>query len=251
MKYYLEANGAALLEMARLVCQAGSIAERELGQTVERVFLDIWRSYLSIESNPRARVRLSHAIQRLEVRGYDDRTRIHKVRPHLQALADFGLVRVEASSEGIIYHASGKDRNPLLKPFTRALVDIPTMERRLKKEEHFAIATEAFFPEVAGAQVCDRDDLRRAVAAAYRDVVEEASGLASINGIIDTTCARLLARTGVCPRPAQMRAELDELRRESPREVRFHVDWYGEKAYVVLSDTLLSEHLTSPSAQRG
>jgi len=240
LKYYLDADGAALLEMGREVLSAGSIAETTLGKQVEEVFLRIWKAYLTIESDVRDRVRVRRNVDRVSIHPYEDRTRIHKVRPHLQALADFGLLDIEATPEGITYHAARNQGPEPLQRLMDSLVDTRSMEYRLQKEEHFAIAAEVLALEPPDPGAPDGDRARAAIYSAYRDLVDSGSGLASINAIIDTSCARLLATHGDCPAPRAIRAMLDDLRRERPRDVRFNVDWYGEKAYVSLSEDLLS-----------
>jgi hypothetical protein len=240
LKYYLDADGAALLEMGREVLSADSIAETTLGKQVEEVFLRIWKAYLTIETDVRERVRLRRNVDRVSVHPYEDRTRIHKVRPHLQALADFGLLDIDATPEGVTYHLARNQRPQPLQRLMDSLVDIPSMEHRLRKEQHFAIAAEVLTLHPPDPGAPDGDRVRAAVFDAYRDLIDPGSGLASINAIIDTSCARLLARHGRCPVPRDIRSMLDDLRRERPRDVRFNVDWYGEKAYVTLSDDLLN-----------
>lgn len=241
LKYYLDADGAALLEMGRSVLEDGTITEAALGRRVEKIFLTIWESYLTLESNPRERVRLRRSIDRLRTRPYDDRTRIHKVRPHLQPLVDFGLLRAEAMPGGIEYRAHcGADGSPLER-LIHSLRDLPSMEQRLQHQEHFAIAAETLSSMLPEPRAVSRHCVLAAICGAYHEVVDAGSGLAPINAIADTSCARLLAQHGACPAPSEIRSALDGLRHERPRDVRFNVDWYGEKAYVSLSESLLSD----------
>jgi hypothetical protein len=237
LKYYLEADGALMLRLLRIVY------ERELDQaeftrddSVEQTILDVLNSYLSLEPNLRERTRLKQQIRTVENRGrgYKRETRPHKIGPHLIPLVDFGLISREMTATGSHFFATRPQR-ARIGPFLTAIQSVEDLEESV----HSSSLT-GLVGRLLGTRDKQALEIGPALAEAYEAVSEEVGGLAELATLRDAIWAWSIGRE-VLLSPSTIDEFIQERVHAMPRLMKFHVDRRGDVAFIVIDDAARQE----------
>jgi hypothetical protein len=242
-KYYLEADGAALLLLAEKLLQTGCLSWSDFVKTpiVEQLFLEIWQEYLDMTSDLRERITIRKHLSALARKGYDEDTRPHKVAPRLGAFTDFGLIEHRLVDTEKIFAPLQTEAGSPLAALVTELKNIRTMEEQFDREEYFAVVAKVFDLGHRQYDTTVEQLLGQEILRAYAATRDQVVNLAPIKAITDIVTARLLAEHDILIGQSIITQYLDNLSSHHPYDVRFHVDRQGRRAYLVISDNLMGK----------
>jgi len=240
-KYYLEADGAAILEICKLFEKIGQISRKNLlsNDFIDQIFINIWGTYKLLTSDLRQKVYLKDNIQKLKSRPYTFKTRIHKALTHIESLVEFGFFdRIENKNE-IIFVPRYKNGKLTIKRLINELETVEKMEKRFSKFEHFEIIknihcldAKSFDPEIHSNLLWNE------IIKTYKKAFTEPSKMASISILSDVISTKFLSSNKILIKKPDIENELISLKSKYPHDINFHVDKAGKKAYVVFSEKL-------------
>ncbi len=248
LKYYLEADGATILEICRRLRSRGKISRNELlsSDFIDQIFIDVWETYRQLSLDLTQKVRLRGNIQKLKSRPYTFKTRIHKALTHVVPLVDFDFIERREERNEIIFVPKSSDSSSPMDKLTQELDTIETMEWRFSKFQHFEIIGNIYDLEPVGYDSDSHTDLlRENIIKTYIKARTEPSRMASIAVISDVISAKFLAKKGILIERPDIERELDRLKSNHSPDVHYHIDKGGEKAFIVLSDRLCNSVYTS------
>jgi hypothetical protein len=245
LKFYLEADGAMILTISEQLLQyPDGVSLRDLVQNpfVDDAFRAITKSYLELTSNLGFRTRLRHELLRLEGQSYKDTTRKHKLLPRLIPLEDFGLLaRTITDEEEILIPTKINDRVPL-RTLASELGNIKLMEFRFAADEYYTIIAKVLCSNARQLSLeSHKDILAKEVVKAYTALRGTSVAVYALNTVINVVCVELLASHALVSSPQQVLEFLQQLQKDRPYDVHFHVDRQGRPAYLMLSENLLKE----------
>lgn len=242
LKYYLEADGAMLLLLAKELNTAGKISEIDIGERIHLLFRQIYSEYLDLSPDFRSRTSLRERLKKIQRGRYDPEEVRHKIFPHLDPFVYLGLLRKsEAGRDTQFYPLSlGETGTPTTRVIEDELSDFQRMEGRFARGEHFDLVAKLLF---AGTYKEYTDAKQRCVTSVlyegYNNLKDSITGTASIEALSDWTCVTLLAEQKILiPRP-RVETLLEYEWRANPGGVRFHVDFKGRRSYVILTEEFM------------
>jgi len=241
LKYYLEANGAAILEISKGLKEKGRMSRQELLSTnfIDHIFINIWESYRHLTTDLRQKVQLNENIRNLKSKPYTKKTRLHKTLAHIEPLVDLNLVdRLEENNE-ILFCPKNYGSFVPIDVLIAELGTVENMETYFSKSCYFKLISKIYnieailFNHKNHSEIID--DM---IFSTYRKSLTEPTRMASIAVMSDVIGAKLLAEKSIIIERPQLEARLDGLKAGLKRGVYFHVDMQGRKAYVVFDDKL-------------
>lgn len=235
LKYLLEADGALLALFCREIVRSGPLSHLDLyglyDQMVDRLYSEYESAALDFRAKTVIRDRKLETQRQTTGNQRDRATLPHKVLPHLQALIDLGVLTRMPDGKYAAQEFGGKPNIGYLAEQTPQLLDRMVEERQL-----FHMIATLLLMEIKAFSPDDSDNAKKALLDGYYHMRDEATGTAHISAMVDFSCAEMLGRYRVLMHPAQADQLLLEMQRLSPDSVRFHVDFSGEPAYIVMSD---------------
>ena len=241
LKYYMEADGATIIEICKKLNSKGRISRSELlsSEFIDQIFIDIWETYRQLIDNLSQKTQLRENIRKLRSKSYTYKTRIHKALAHIEPLVDFDLVaRTEVKHEIIFSPKFTKNYSPMDR-LTQELDSIETLEKRFSEYQHFKIISNIYnLNSIDYNPELHSELLYKEMLRTYLKARTEPSRMASIAIISDVISAKMLSGKRILIERPDIEKELNRLKSKNTRDVHFHVDMNGKKSFIVLSDEL-------------
>jgi len=228
LKYYLDADGAFLITFLKELGSGVDLSEFLDSRRLESIFMKVAELYLSrvFDITPRLRLR---ELMRYAEKGYSRHVRSHKLVPRLEALADLHILEKKITADGAIRY---EPMDPALKIFLDQFSDPLTLNITLKKD-YFERASKLYDLNTQGK--ASSDLLTNAILKSYQIVRDETFRLAYLDAIRDIACLDLLfSHNKLCEWEDVNRA-IEELRQESEKDIRYHVNDMGVISYITIS----------------
>lgn len=238
LRYYLEADGSLMLQLASLIRDYGEISKNELSNTIHLLFREIYEGYIDLSRGFKERVELKERLKKIpKEKRYDQKTVIHKIKPHIYSLIDLGLLLKEEVENGDeIYQSVVYNRLSAMTLLLQELVDFRTMEKKFDNYEYFRIIDKILNLQAASFEASHSNILRKTIATAYSFLKADITRIADIDAIVDWCCAKMLVEDKIIVNAKLIRDFIEHTRKEKPRSVRYHVDYRGRRSYVILED---------------
>lgn len=244
LRYFLETEGAIILKLAERLHKMREASYSYLKENIKRIFDEIISGYIEIAPDFRARSRIRNLESQIKSQmrskaDYDEDIKAHKIRPHIQALHDLGLILVERKETGEVYVPRYFDSTSTASVITNVLRDLGNMEDLFFKYAYFSVISQVYnlMPIPYAAEAHGRL-LREAVSYGYEIMRAKVTGMADINALIDWASMKLLSEDNVLIERVDVDNCFEEIRREEPSKIQYHVDGKGRIAYLVLSRAL-------------
>lgn len=238
LKYFLEADGALICALAAEVARMGEATRDELIDRFTVILDRIFDSYEELATGFREKTRIKNrrreAARQTKGTSRQRSTLVHKVLPHLQALVDLGIVL--ASDDGSLFRPVAYAGTTSLEPLAEYADRLEDLERLLGDDNPYRLISSVYGLEPAGISAeIQWPDLREVISEAYCILRDAVTGLASIRSVADWCCVVLLSEHRKLVSPRDVRYAIDRWYEQDPSAVRFHVDFQGEKAYVIFA----------------
>jgi len=255
-RVFLEADGAALLFLARRLIQRGALVNPDTtwNLVAQEMFVEAYSDYLVITNNTADRVKLRREIDRIKNKGYEGNSGSHKSFIHMQTLCRLGLVTRVNSGGSRVYrlpeHPAGIQTGLV------TLVDQIPNALALEKviNDHKPIEVAASVLQIAFSHYLEdgvapgAESLLPMLIAYYQQIMSTGAPLCSLSTVIEAMQIDLLARKSqLLPYDAAVQS-IVVAQKQHPKEIRFHVDRRGQPAFLKLSDDFLREYSEEKSS---
>jgi hypothetical protein len=237
LKYLLESDGALISGLSSVIAQYGRVTNQTLYDRIEEILNRIYDAYLSLAPDFRERMRVKaqlHEIKK-QIKGEsrDRSTLPHKVLPHIQALVDLGVL-AQAKDHGT-YEPIQYQNHSSIAPLAPLFDHVDELEKVLSDGNPYALVAAIYGLNAREASIdADLKPLTATIMKGYTHLRDPATATTHISALADWTCVSLLAEHRLLISPQGVHEVLKELARREPSSVRFHVDYRGEPAYVIL-----------------
>lgn len=241
-RLFLEADGAAMLLIARAMREHGQLPPpgKSWCDVANEMVVSVYAEYLEHTADPADRVRIRQVIDRRRARPYKGKSGPHQMFVHVQALHRIGLIQREDSNAARLYRLS--DSTSALDKLLVALPDVMALESCVKDRGWVAVAGQVMagqLPSESGKVALVEDEqLFEEVRSVYDSIASTGVSLCPIQSIVETLQIRSLAGGVGILGYAEVLSALERLRKQFPRDVRFHVDRAGRPAFIKLSKKL-------------
>jgi hypothetical protein len=243
LKYYLETDGAFILKLAHLFTQEKSITLNFLKEKILSIFYEILDNYLINAVNFRERsyikrLREGMNSQLLNKRDYEETTKTHKIKPHIEALQDLGIIKINRKETNEIYTSQYYGNNSAMYTFYKTCINISNMETLFTNDKYFEIISEIYnLKPQRFSSVLHNQILLDSIFWSYKNIKEETTGLADIEAIFDWCIIKLLADNNVLVYRTDIMNLLSFERKKNPSNIIYNLDGKGNIAYVILKIT--------------
>jgi len=238
LKYYLETDGAVILQLAKRIKEYNEINRDGLSKSIHLLFREIYEGYIAMSSNFQKRIELKERLKKIPQKGYDQKTVQHKVRPHIYPLIYLGILsNPEIKNGNEIYKAAGYNKLSTIELLLQELNDFQIMEKRFDDYEYFSIISKVLNLKSINFSVeLHSNILRKTIIKGYSLLKENVTRMAYIDALVDWCCAKMLSEDNILISNQSICNFIEQIWRERPQSVRYHVDYRGRKSYVILSE---------------
>lgn len=243
-RIFLEGDGAALVFLAGQLLKAGTFGGSDMtwNSLAKEMFIHLFSEYLTISNNTADRVRLRREIERIKTADYRGNSGSHKIFIHLQTLYRLGLVeRPNASGRRVVYRLPERPQgaNCGLQILTEEVPNVFTLEQIIKNHGWIEVAAKVF--EIHCASCPESDVDLPLVASFYLRITATGVPLCSLSTLVEAMQIELLSqRSQLLPHKIAIKA-IEDIQKQNPKDVRFHVDRRGQPAFLKLSKDIVRE----------
>ena len=238
-KLFLEADGAVLLELSRLL-----LVERQIPKaawdwnTIARsLYIHIFEEYLTLTNSAPERIALRNRIDTLRRRGFEGKTGAHKIFVHLQTLYRLGLIERTKDSSDRRYVVTDED-HVMIQQLLSAVPNVLALEEIVRWHRCIDVATSVYNFDINYAGLTPWEAMAWLVPN-YRQILQTGVAICPIAPLLEATQIALLTRKSSYVSYSQLLDLLHQLQAENLRDIRFHQDRRGNIAFLRLSDSLL------------
>jgi hypothetical protein len=234
LRCYLDNGGALLIKFGQWLIERGSTTDDELrsGSVIERLLIEALDEYLTIATDIRDRTSIRKERERLSRSEYAASTKRHKRYPLLTTMNRLGLV---VSGDGA-HQRTGVSPDPegRLVRLLNALPDVTTLERSCREHVLEGVIDKALLDtqQLGGPGKLNAATL---IADAYRFAMGRGLHACPLSYLDDLLFAYALVDAPASAMRATAEDILEPIHRQSPTDVRFHVDRRGRRAFVIVS----------------
>jgi len=282
LKYYLDANGIALMYFARRLHLEGEIVLSEFvkGKEVEVMWNNIIKDSISHTRNDKLRSEMQELLRKSRFLSGNPRAkgktlehiRKQKVTPHLDLLVDLGIVErsppklgwqevakyLEMKDKGLKKTTTSTQERVIYRPKQEGsinristfldITDSSKLDGILSPQEgrYFATAAELYgikYPRIDTEE--DFGLMQKEVVRVYETIRDDVYRLAFIDSIKDIVCINLQADKNRICEPQDVWTTIEAMHRLSEKDVRYHRDNCGVVTYMALNDSYVRNILPS------
>jgi hypothetical protein len=240
LRYFLETDGAIFLKFAVIYQKKGTLSYLHLKENIQGIFKEILSDYLDIATDLRARSRIRENQGQMKFKErYDNGTLPHKIKPHIQALEDLGILASRATGNDLMFDSTVIRERSTLLALLESLKDVKTMESRFANYEYFEIVADIYgLTPITYSSEAHRSLLVENISYGYQTMCNKTTGMADLEAIYDWACISMLARHNVLVSRNHLESFFKNVRKEFPGKITYHVDGKGRIAYLVLNQPL-------------
>lgn len=240
LRYFLETEGALILALSKRFMEKGALSYAYLKDNIQNIFEEIYESYIDMAPDLRSRVRIKEMLletkrrKRSVERVYDPGTLPHKIRPHVEALLDLGLI-VEKREPSTYYLPALCGGTTPLAVLWQKLGGFRRMEEVFSNDGYFPLIAEMFnITAIPFLVHMHGDELRRALFYGYSMMRDNVTGMADIDALVHWSCIKLLCDQSILVARRDIQHLLTAMRESDPSSARYHVDGKGRISYLIL-----------------
>jgi hypothetical protein len=240
LRYFLETEGAIILKFAQKFNKMGELSNSYLRENIQEIFKEIYEEYIDIAPDFRIRSRIREAQKQMKsTKRYDEGTLIHKIKPHIQALADLGILSIEKKNAEEIFAPTNFGFTSTFSIIINQLKDFQTMENMFSNNEHFPLIAQIYnLAPLHYSYETHRDLLKETISYGYQIMRDKTTGMADIDALINWSCIKVMSEDNILLRGEDVQDFLDKIRRNKPSSIRYHVNGKGKIAYIIFSESL-------------
>lgn len=241
LRYFLETEGALFLKLAEQLKNKKEISYSYLKDEIQKIFKEIFEGYIRIAHDFRSRIKIREMLKKTQIQmknknhGYASGTLPHKIKPHIQALYDLGLLYMVKDGREEIYKPSMYNGVSPLDILLEKLENFKKMEKIFSNNGYFSLIAKILnLNPVKYSPKIYKEQLKKTFISGYEIMKNKITGMAYIEALINWSCIKLLSEENVLVNRKDIEEFLKEMRKINPSSVRYHVDGKGRIAYLIL-----------------
>jgi len=239
LRFFLETEGAIFLKLAERFCSTGEMPYQYLKDNIQDIFREIYQEYIDIAPDFRTRSRIKEMFGEMKSkRPYNDSTLTHKIKPHIQALADLGILYINKTDREYKFSPVSVGSASSFSIIYSRLKSIQNMESIFLNNEYFPLIAELYslMPTPYGENY--RDVLLETVSYGYRVMHNKITRMADIDALVEWCCIKMLADHNILVERRHIDDLFSSIRKEHPSSIQYHLDGKGRIAYMIFTEPL-------------
>jgi hypothetical protein len=245
-RIFLEADGAALLHIARTALPGDSLPRNhDWNGFAGAMFREIFSDYLGVTADISDRLALRKEIDRLGS-PFTGKTGWHKSYIHLQTMFRLGLLH-RRDLRNREYVAVDSMR-VMLSDLVRLVPSVVALEEIIQQGRWAEIAASVF--QLGAAPAISTDRVLQLAAVTYRSILATGVPLCPLSALVDAIQIHLMASGCHALTAKDILNTISGLQKRRPRDVRFHVDRRGRVAFMKMSDELARQLVESDPGEQ-
>jgi len=238
LRFFLETEGAIILKLAERFCKTGELSYEYLKDNIQDVFKEIYQEYIDIAPDFRARSRIKETFGEMKSKRYAEDTLPHKIKPHLQALADLRILSNEETNGEFVFSPVSVGTTSSFSIIHSRLKNIQNMENMFLNHDYFPLIAEIYSLTPARYTENHSDLLRETISYGYNVMRNGITRMADIDALIDWSCIKMLSEHNILIERQDVEDLFNRIRKEHPSNIQYHVDGKGRVAYLVFTEPI-------------
>jgi len=239
LRFFLETEGAIILKLAERFCRTGELSYQYLKDDIQNIFKEIYQEYIDIAPDFRVRSRIKETFGGMKLkRPYDESTLAHKIKPHIQALADLGILSVEKTDVGYTFDPVSVGASSSFSIIHSRLKNIQNMEHMFCNHDYFPLIAELYGLVPIHYSEKHSDLLRETISYGYSVMRNSVTLMADMDALIEWNCIKMLSKHNVIVERRHVEDFFARIRKEHPSNIKYHVDGKGRIAYLVFTEPI-------------
>jgi len=240
LRYFLDRDGALILEIAKKIEEKGQVNYSELAHSIQDIFDKIYDEYSDMAIDFREKIRIKQRFKEMHKQmkreSYEPSTLPHKVKPIIEALKDIGILVIKKDKDEKFYESEIYNSISAIKSIVQELQNFQTMEKAFEEYQYFYVIGKIFnLTPTCYNQEFHSSLLRKTLLDGYLRMKDKVYGLADIDALIDWCCIKMLSVDNILVKRDNVLQFLDDMRRKNSSSIRYHVNGKGRIAYLILS----------------
>jgi len=242
LRFFLETEGAMFLKLAERFCKTRELSYQYLKDNIQDIIKEIYQEYIDIAPDFRTRVRIKEMFgevkrQMKSKERYDESTVAHKIKPHLQALADLGILSIEKTDRDYMFPVNIGASSSFSIIHSR-LKNIQNMENMFLNHDYYPLIAELYSIIPVPYSENHRDLLRDTISYGYNVMRNGITRMADIDALVEWSCIEMLSEHNILVERRHIEDMLNHIREEHPSNIQYHVDGKGRVAYLVFTEPI-------------
>jgi hypothetical protein len=243
LRYFLQTEGALILKFAERYSKTGKLSYSYLKNNVQEIFKEIIEEYLDIAPNFRVRNKIKDMQMQMKLQmkknRYNENTLAHKIKPHIQALENLGILTIERQNNEELYHPLTFDNTSTFTIIWNTLKSIQNLENLFMNNDYFSLIAKIYhLSSTFYSYDVHKNLLKDTILYGYHIMNDKITGMADINALIDWCRIKMLSENNVLVSREDIEDFLNKVRKEQPSRIRYHVDGKGRISYLIFSEPL-------------
>lgn len=240
LRYFLDTDGALILEIARKIDEKGQVSYFELARNIQDIFEKIYEGYIDMSIDFRERIRIKQRLKEMhkQMKGdsYKTDTLPHKVKPLIEALKDMGVLVIKKNKNEEFYESETYNGISAIKSIVQELQNFQTMEKVFEKYQYFYVIAKILnlAPTHYNLELHSKL-LWDTLLDGYLRMKDKVYGLADIDALVDWCCIKTLSEDNILVKKDDVVHFLDDMRRKDSSAIRYHINGKGRIAYLILA----------------
>lgn len=238
LKSFLEADGALICALVSQINSAEPTSKEKLFEnfdnTVEQIFENYEASAVHLRDRMQVRKRRREVAKQIQNGSRQRSTIAHKVVPHIQLLSELGLV--EHCDGGDSIRSAGREACDIA-ALAQLGSDPVALDELFVSGNPYELVSRVYRLSGTEHHISVRthwDEIVGGLKAAYETVRDETTGMAHINAVVELCCLRFVSHLELLLSPNEARLAIQQMYERDPDSIRFHVDFGGNPAYMIL-----------------
>ncbi len=240
MRYFLDTDGALILEIARKIDEKGQVSYSDLAYNIQDIFDKIYKGYKDMCTDFRERIRIEQRFKemhkQMKGKNYIPSTLPHKVKPLIEALKDMGVLAIKKNKNGEFYESETYNGISAIKSIVQELQNFQTMEKVFEEYQYFYVIAKILnlAPTHYDLELHSKL-LWETLLDGYLRMKDKVYGLADIDALVDWCCIKILSVDNILVIRDNIIQFLNDMRRKDSSSIRYHVNGKGRIAYLILA----------------
>jgi len=243
LRYFLESEGAIILKFSEIYFKTKNLTYSYLKKNIKSIFEEIINEYIDMAYDFRERIKIREIQRQMKLQtkedNYDKDTLSHKIKPHMQAMQDLGLIEISENNNKDVYYPINFGDTSTLDIILKNLKTIKDLEDLIINYDYFSLIAKIYhLSPMNYSNSVHKDLLRQVLFYGYRIIRDKVTGMADINSLIDWCHIKMLSEDNVLITRNDIEDFLKEIRKDQPSNIRYHVNVKGRISYIIFSEPL-------------
>ncbi|MDE0096809.1 MAG: hypothetical protein OXS40_10615 [Gammaproteobacteria bacterium] len=234
-RLFLEFDGAAFIFLAQkletqaqlpLLCESWT-------DIAQQLFLETYEWYLELVTDPLLRTRIRQLQEKRRLVPFKGNSGRHQSLIHINTMFRLGLIDSFKSKKSRLYkpkYLEGKELSPTSNLLS-AVPNIKTLEEVVESQSLYNVVGQTLGIECNAGSINDMEFMNR-VKYVYSQVSGTGVNLCSLRTLSEALQIQSLIEKTVPESHTTILSRLRTLQNKTPSQIRFHVDRYGNPAYI-------------------